>query len=210
MNIEELISINERLIYSIATKFPNTPKEDLFQAGVIGIIKAYNNYKQNQETKFTTYAYKYIFGEMYELSNNYRTIKLNKDILKTMKKIEEAKITLSQMLGYMPSITELSIFLNIDEQIISDIYNVSGNTLSLDNQDTPLYDILPSEEPAIEYIDIQDSLNTLSPLENAIIDYRYFKDYTQNETAKALGLSQVKVSRYEKKSLSKMYNYLSM
>lgn len=210
MDIEELISINERLIYSIATKFPNTPKEDLFQAGVIGIIKAYNNYKQNQETKFTTYAYKYIFGEMYELSNNYRTIKLNKDILKTMKKIEEAKITLSQRLGYMPSITELSIFLNIDEQIISDIYNVSGNTLSLDNQDTPLYDILPSEEPTIEYIDIQDSLNTLSPLENAIIDYRYFKDYTQNETAKALGLSQVKVSRYEKKSLTKMYNYLSM
>ena len=43
MNIEELIKINERLIYSIATKFPSTPKEDLFQAGVIGIIKAYNN-----------------------------------------------------------------------------------------------------------------------------------------------------------------------
>lgn len=210
MNIEELIKINERLIYSIGTKFPNTPKEDLFQAGVIGIIKAYNNYRKNQDTKFTTYAYKYIFGEMYELSNNYRSIKLNKDILKTMKKIEEAKVNLTQKLGYIPAVTEISLFLNIDEQIINDIYNASKETLSLDNQDCTLYDVLPDKEQGTEYIDIKDSLNTLSPLENAIIDYRYFKDYTQSETAKVLGLTQVKVSRYEKKSLDKMYNYLSM
>lgn len=210
MNIEELININKGLIYSIATKFPNTPEEDLFQAGVVGIIKAYNRYKNNQDTKFSTFAYKYIFGEMYELSNNYRAIKLNKDILKTKRKIEEAKIHLSQKLGYIPSISDLAIFLNIDEQVIYDIYNLSKETLSLDGEDASLYDVLPSQEKEDEYLDIKDSLNTLSPLENAIIDCRYFKDYTQTETAKVLGLSQVKVSRYERKSLNKMYNYLSM
>ena len=209
-NIEELIKINEKLIYSIASRFNNIPKEDLFQAGVIGLIKAYNNYKNNKNTKFSTYAYKYIFGEMFELANNYRSIKLNKDILKTIKKIEEAKSALSQKLGMMPSITDLSIYLNIDEQIIYQLYSISNTVLSLDNEDQNLYDTIKEPSSNVEYIDIKDSLDILNSEERAIIDYRYFKDYTQTETAKILGLSQVKVSRYEKKSLNKMYNYLSM
>ena len=130
--LEQIISLHEKLIYKIASKFHEISKEDLYQAGVIGIIKAYNNYDKQSETKFTTYAYNYIFGEMYELANNTRTIRLNKNILKTYKKIEQARQQLAQKLGYYPSITELSKFLSIPESTINEIETCTGTIMSLD------------------------------------------------------------------------------
>lgn len=209
--LEQIIKLHEKLIYKIASKFHEISKEDLFQAGVIGLIKAYKNYNKQSETKFTTYAYNYIFGEMYELANNTRTIRLNKNILKTYKKIEEAKQLLSQKLGYYPSVQELSSFLNIPETIINEIETCTGTIMSLDIEtERPLYEIIATSEPSHENIDLQDSLNTLTEEEKQIINYRYYKDFTQSETARILGMSQVTVSRYEKKSLTKMYNYLNI
>lgn len=211
---EKIIMLHEKLIYKIASKFHNVPTEDLYQAGVIGIIKAYNNYKDNGQTKFTTYAYKYIFGEMYELSSNIRTIRLNKDILKLYKKIEQAKSSLAQKFGCIPSTSQVAQYLEFDENIIANVYSCTNSIMSLDvDSERPAYEVLPDTTPTAinsSYIDIQDSLNTLNSEERQIIDYRYFRDYTQTETAKVLGISQVKVSRYEKKSLNKMYNYLSL
>lgn len=208
--LEQIIKLHEKLIYKIASKFHEISKEDLFQAGVIGLIKAYNNYNKQSETKFTTYAYNYIFGEMYELANNTRTIRLNKNILKTYKKIEEAKQLLSQKLGYYPSVQELSSFLSIPETIINEIETCTGTIMSLDVEtERPLYETIATAEPSHD-IDLQDSLNTLTEEEKQIINYRYYKDFTQSETARILGISQVTVSRYEKKSLTKMYNYLNI
>lgn len=211
-NLESIIAVHEKLIYKIATKFHDIPTEDLYQAGVIGIIKAYNNFVDNGTTKFTTYAYNYIFGEMYELSNNLRTIKLNKNILGLYKRIEQTKYVLAQKLNHVPSITEISEFLCIDEQTIYQVYMCTSTIMSLDVEtERPVYEVIsdPKDSISTNNIDLQDSLNTLSPDEKKIIDYRYFKDYTQSETAKILGMSQVSVSRHEKKSLNKMYNYLS-
>lgn len=209
MELEQVIKLNERLIYKIANKFNSLPIEDLYQAGVIGLIKAYNNYKQSMNAKFTTYAYNYIFGEMYELANNTRSIKLNKDILKTYKKIESTKQLLQQKMNREPSIQEVSLFLNISEQLIYDIYNATNSIMSLDEEELrPIYETIPSKNNE-HNIDLNDSMNQLSNEEKNIITLRYYKDLTQNETADILGLSQAKVSRYEKKSLKKMYNYLS-
>ena len=209
--LEQIIKLHEKLIYKIASKFHEISKEDLYQAGVIGLIKAYNNYNKQSDTKFTTYAYNYIFGEMYELANNTRTIRLNKNILKTYKKIEEAKQHLSQKLDYSPSIQEVSTFLSIPETIINEIETCTGTIMSLDvESERPLYETIAAAEPSHENIDLQDSLNTLTEEEKQIINYRYYKDFTQSETARILGMSQVTVSRYEKKSLTKMYNYLNI
>ena len=211
--LEQIISLHEKLIYKIASKFHDVSKEDLFQAGVIGIIKAYNNYNKQTETKFTTYAYNYIFGEMYELNNSTRSIKLNKNILKTYKKIEQARQHLAQKLGYYPSIIELSRFLNIPEETINEIETCTGAIMSLDlEENRPIYETIPNTKEALstDNIDLKDSLKILSEEEKQIINYRYYKDFTQSETAKILGMSQVTVSRYEKKSLTKMYNYLSI
>ncbi len=209
--LETIIKLHEKLIYKIATKFHDAPKEDLYQAGVVGIIKAYNNFKFDGKTKFTTYAYNYIFGEMYEFVNNLRTIKLNKNILKLYKKIEQTKYLLAQKLNHLPSINEIALFLNIDERVIYQVYESTNTIMSLDNeQERPLYEMVasPKDEISTSNIDLKDSMNTLTKEEKQIIDYLYFKDFTQMETAKIMGMSQVKVSRYEKKSLSKMYNYL--
>lgn len=211
--LEQIITLHEKLIYKIASKFHDIAKEDLYQAGVIGIIKAYNNYNKQSNTKFTTYAYNYIFGEIYELVNNTRTIKLNKNILKTYKKIEQAKQHLTQKLGYYPSIQEISSFLSIPESLIYEIETCTNTIMSLDsNEERSVYETIPNEKETIksDNIDLKDSINTLTEEEKQIINYRYYKDFTQSETARILGMSQVKVSRYEKKSLTKMYNYLNI
>ena len=212
MDIEQVISINEKLIYKIATKFYDVSKEDLYQAGVIGVIKAYKNYKQNADTNFSTYAYKYIYGEMYELVNNLRSIRLSKDVLRTYKQIEKTKFLLSQKLNKEPSISEIASFLEIDELLITQIINSTSTIMSLDaDTERPIYETLASDTkvPLSSIIDLKDSIDTLDDQEKQIITYRYFKDYTQSETAKIMGMSQVTVSRYEKKSLNKMYNYLN-
>lgn len=213
MELEQIITLNEKLIYKIASKFFDVPKEDLYQAGVIGIIKAYKNYKQDSTTKFSTYAYNYIYGEMYELANNLRSIKLSKDVLKIYKQLEKTKYLLAQQLNRIPSVQEISSYLQIDELLINQIINSTNQIMSLDEDEKrPLYETVSTETkiPQSQIIDIKDSINTLDDCEKEIIKYRYFKDYTQSETAKILGISQVKVSRYEKKSLTKMYNYLNI
>lgn len=212
MDIEKIITLHENLIYKLTTKFYDIPKEDLYQAGVIGLIKAYNNYQPDSSSKFTTYAYPYIYGEMYELANSLRSIKLNKDVLKLYKKIEQTKYLLAQKLERLPSSEELSLYLEIPESTIALIYQSTNTIMSLDlEEERPLYETISNEVRISKdnIIDVRDSLNVLNQEEKQIINYRYFKDYTQSETAKILGLSQVKVSRYEKKSLNKMYNYLA-
>lgn len=213
-DLETIIQLHEKLIYKIATKFFDVPKEDLYQAGVIGIIKAYNNFVDNGVTKFTTYAYNYIFGEMYELQNSLRSIKLNKNILGLYKRIEQAKYLLAQKLGHIPSIQELSSYLEIDEMTIYQVIMSTSTIMSLDNEnedERSIYEVVSDSKDDINTsrIDLIDSMESLSEEEKEIIKYRYFGDLTQSETAKILGLSQVKVSRSEKKSLNKMYNYLS-
>lgn len=211
--LDTIIELHKKLIYKIASKFHDIDKEDLFQSGIIGLIKAYNNYQPSEETKFTTYAYNYIFGEMYEFANNMRSIKLNKNILKLYKKIEQAKYLLAQKQGYYPSTTEISLCLGIDESIIGEIERATSTIMSLDVEtERPIYETISSPRDSIDSstIDLQDSIKTLTKEEQDIINYRYFKDFTQSETARILGMSQVTVSRYEKKSLTKMYNYLNI
>lgn len=214
MKIEEIIKVHEKLIYKIASKFYNYDREDLYQVGVIGLMKALKNYKENSDTKFTTYAYEYIFGEMYRLVNDSRTIKLNKDILKIYKKIEQTRYLLAQKNGAFPSNKEIALYLEIDENIVEATIISAQSILSLDKEteeEVDLYNKLTTEESISkeDKIALYDSLETLEEQERKIIDFRYFKDMTQSETAKKLGLTQVMVSRYEKKSLDKMHSYLA-
>lgn len=214
MNIDEIIKVNENLIYKIASQFYNCDKEDLYQVGVIGLIKAVKNYKNDSNTKFTTYAYDYIFGEMFKLANENRTIKLNKDILKLYKKIETTRYLLAQKLSRFPSNQELALYLEVDKSIIETTIMNAQSILSLDeqnNEEGDLYNkVSVKDKVSIEdKIALKDSFKSLNESEKKIIEYRYFKDMTQSETAKELGLTQVMVSRYEKRSLDKMHQYLA-
>lgn len=204
-----IIKENEGLIYSIAKKFYNNDLEDLYQQGVIGIIKAYKNYKEeNNNAKFSTFAYKYIFGEMYNHSMKRQGIKISKDTLKAYKSIVKVQDFLSQKLNREPSIYELSLYVEIAEEEIGKILDIANSILSLDSVETNINsDKNNSVSIDDSYIELRESLKCLDDEERKIIQYRYYCDYTQNEIAEKLNMTQVMVSRYEKKSLQKIKRY---
>ena len=212
MKIEQLIEANQKLIYKIASSFYNVDMEDLYQAGVLGLLKAYKNYDAKSGAKFSSYAYDYIYGEMYSLVNN-RNIKISKDILKLYRMIEKTRSALCQRLGHVPSDHEVASFLEMDEKTVSEAIMSGKEIMSLDTESLlPVYETIPCEEKTHidDQILISEGLERLSSDEKKIIKARYYDDLTQSEVAKKLAMTQVMVSRYEKKGLSKMQEFMSM
>ena len=211
----ELIQKYEKLIYKIAKKFYNVELDDLYQAGYLGIINACKNYNPNQGCKFSTYAYPYILGEMYELANKSRDIKLNKAYLKLYKKIEEARMHLASINGKMPSNTELCLYLEIDESLYYEVVTLTTKMISIDdefatlNGNLSIKECIGKEENWDNQILVNDSLASLNDMERKVIKIRYFEDLTQAQTASALGISQVKVSRIEQKGKQKIKSYFA-
>ena len=212
-NLTDVIIENENLIYSIINKYNNYyDTEDLYQVGVIGIIKAYNNYNNEYNTKFSSYAYNYIFGEIIKYINDNKSFKTTNQTRMLYKKIQEAKTILTQKLMKEPSNYELSLFLEIDEKLIDEVINVNQTIDSLDKvvtrdgKDIFLYDMIGKNEDNIEQIYLYEQLDKLSKEELKLLKERYFLDKTQQEIASELGINQVKVSRCEKKILKKLSN----
>ena len=200
------------IIYKIILKYSNYYElEDLYQVAMIGLIKAHKNYNSNYNVKFSTYAYNYIFGEVYEYVNANKMIKVGKEYQKLYKKINESKNILTQKLMRIPSNYELALFLEIDESLIENVMLLYENvdsldrTISSDDKDVYLYDVIASKED--NYLDklyLYDEINKLTDEEKKLLEYRYFMDKSQQEVSTYLGINQVQVSRYEKKILKKM------
>lgn len=212
---DEAISTCSNLVYAIINEhFKGYDIEDLYQVGIIGIMKACNNYKENKNTKFSTYAYKYIYGEIYLYVNNTKVIKIARENYTLYKKINNARNILSQRLMKEPSIYELSSFLEIDYNIINNVINSMNMVDSLDRviyndgKDISLYETIKdnTEYYNIDYLQLNDEIDKLSADEKKLIYLRYYEDRTQSEVAEILGTSQVSVSRSEKKTLKKIKN----
>ena len=215
--MEELILENRNLIYSITKYFEKySNKEDLFQAGCIGMILAYKNYDANMNVKFTTYAYPYILGEMKKLVREDKSVKISRNIQSLSLKIEKANILLTQKLMRDPTIVELSDFLEIPISMIEDALNSTRPIYSIDeplNNDGKEITL----QDTIGKIDnmnmdvlllLKEELTKLNPFEKKLISKRYMNDMTQQQTAKELGISQVQVSRGEQKILTKLKSKL--
>lgn len=210
---EEVINSTSKMIYMIINKyFRGYDKEDLYQVGVLGVIKAYDNYKKDHNTKFSTYAYTYIYGEIYAYTNNLKGLKLARENFSLYKKINEAKNILSQRLMKEPTIYELSSFLELDYKLIENIINSMKNidslerTISGDSKDLSLFDTISDEKDYynIDYIMLNEEINNLPEPWNQIIKLRYFEDKTQSEVASILGMNQVEISRGEAKVLKRI------
>ena len=210
--LEEIIKSSAGLIWKIAKNFYGVDKNDLYQAGVLGVIKAYQNYVDDGKSKFSTYAYNYIFGEMYALANN-REIKLNKDINRLLKMIELGKARLSQEIMRMPSNKELAAYLEMEEEKLEQVLSYANSFVSMDevcDEERSLHEVIAEEENVSvdERLELKNSMDSLDAIEKDIIKSRYYEDLTQSETARKLGITQVMVSRYEKRSLTKMRDYM--
>ena len=208
MTTNELIDAHMGLIKKIANKFYNVSREDLIQVGVIGLLKAYQNYQDTKSAKFSTYAYPYIFGEMYGLVNSNKDIKVSKEMLKLYKVVEKTRYELAQRVGYVPTDREVAQFLELDANLVSEAVLCSQAMISLDDEanELNLHEVI-ADKHSVDVdlkIAIDDSFKVLAAQEKEIIKARYYDDLTQSEVAKKLNMTQVMVSRYEKKAMEKM------
>lgn len=215
--LKEFIIENENAIYSVINKYRRYYEiEDLYQTAVIGIIKAWENYDASRNAKFLTYAYKYMLGEVISYVNKNRTLKLSKDILTLYPKLEEAKTILTQRLMKEPTTYELSLFLEIDEEIIERTLQGMKESESLDkviNDDGKALTLLdmikdPREDASSELLYLKEAVESLPEPERSIIIERYYNDKTQEEIAKKMGMYQVQVSRSSAKGLKKLKKIL--
>ena len=145
-----------KLIYSIASYFEGyRSKEDLYQAGYIGLITAYNNYDDSYNTKFSTYAYTYILGEMKKLVREDKGIKISRNITSLNFKIEKARILLSQKLMRIPTNQELSNFLEISLDMINEASKIVSiqsfdDPINSDTKEINLYDVIKKDDIDID------------------------------------------------------------
>lgn len=214
MNREEIVKANTKLIWYLANKFYGIDKNDLYQAGVEAVLDAYKHYKAEKGAKFSTFAYISIWGAMSKLANQ-KTLKVSRDLIKLKKLIDKAQDYVTQSLGREATSKELAEFLGYSEEEIEAAIASCNSIISMDEEKDEarsLYETIPSVEgiTSDDKILLADSMQTLNDFEKDIINLRYYQDLTQAETAQILGTSQVKVSRYEKRSLVKMRDFINM
>ncbi len=215
MELTKTICENEKLIYKLANYFPYyADKEDLIQAGFKGMIDAYYKFDETKGTKFTTYAYAYILGEMREVIRKDKKVKISKEINTLKNKIEKAREKLTQSLMREPTNSELSAYLEVPLLELEEILNSNVVVNSIDSNigDTNmlLEEIIKAPEMDIDaLILLKTELENLEEPERTIMFERYYADMTQMEVANNLGLSQVDVSRREKKALTKIRRKLT-
>ncbi|MCX7749231.1 MAG: RNA polymerase sporulation sigma factor SigF [Clostridia bacterium] len=220
----QLIEGNVGLVWSIVRRFQNRGYEmdDLYQVGCIGLIKAINKFDKSYDVKFSTYAVPMIIGEIKRFIRDDGIIKVSRSLKEISNKARVTKEIMSKELGREPTINEMAARLNIPpEELVmaleagwspESLYNTVGEG---DNSPILLIDRIDSEGNSkevdlIDKIALRQILETLKPRERQIIVLRYFKEKTQIQIAKMLGISQVQVSRIEKKILEDIKKKISI
>ncbi len=220
--LDELVEKNLPLVTAISKKFLNRgyEYEDIFQIGSMGLIKAINNFDASYNVQFSTYAVPMIMGEIRRFIRDDGLIKVSRSVKYTARKLHFDKEKLTKKLHREPTVEELSKFSGIDkEQIIfaTEAINEPKYLYDTIHQDdgSPIYlidKVVLKDESEIDELDkiaLKEALSKLDQRSRQIIILRYFKDITQVKVAKMLGISQVQVSRIEKKVLKTMKEKLS-
>ena len=204
--IYELIEANEGLIYKIASRYTRYYSiEDLYQVGSIGIIKAYKKYKSEFNAKFSTYAYKYVLGEIIDFIRKDRNIVVSEEYMAIYKKYIKVKELLLIKYEREPSFSEIASFMEMSESDLVAVIETVMFTKSTEVNDEFVYEgVVDTREEVVNKILIDSELSMMDEEDRMLIDYRYYQGYSQNETALLMGISQAKVSRNEKLILSKI------
>lgn len=207
-NTNNLIEQNIGLVHLCANKFKNRGIEydDLYGAGCIGLIKAAEGFDINKGFKFSTYAVPIIFGEIKRLFRDGGTIKVSRNLKELSLKVSKMRENFVTKQGREPTINELATIMNLPLEDIVHSINVSQSTISLTSTDDDKNQIdVKIDEPQYqlsEKIALNQALSTLQKLDRDLLLLRYFKGLTQSQTGKLLNMSQVQVSRKEKKLLA--------
>ena len=208
---------NTGLIYSVAKRFVGrgVEMEDLIQIGSIGLLKAVDHFNASFEVKFSTYAVPMIAGEIKRYLRDDGILKVSRSLKENCVRIYSAREKLEKELGREPVMEEIaqSAQLSVDEVVMSlesgaeveslhkIIYQGDGNDISLMDR---LQEKENGQDAALNRIFLDEILKKLDARERQLIYMRYFKDMTQTEIAAEMGISQVQVSRMEKRILKQL------
>ena len=217
---EIILEKNKGLIWNIVNKFNNrnADKDDLFQLGSIGLIKCIKNLELTYDVKFSTYAVPMIYGEIRRFLRDDGIIKVSRTLKEISTKANRERENYIKNYNIEPDIKTLAKIVNVSVEELVSALDSSKIVESIDNEDNTennfsIKDKLPSNinesELIINKIDLNTTMNKLSIEDRKVIQLRYFQDKTQTQVAKIMGISQVQVSRMEKKILLKMKKLLA-
>ena len=219
--LHKLIEANLPLVTSISKKFTNRgyEYEDIYQIGCMGLVKSIKNFDEKYNVKFSTYAVPMIIGEIKRFLRDDGMIKDSRNVKSLAKKLHFDKEALTKKLNREPTIEELAQFSGMDKEEILFALESSASMQYLyevihQDDGSPVLLIDKLSENAIEdkniteKLALKEALRNLDTKSRQIIVLRYFKDKTQIQVAKMLGISQVQVSRIEKKVLQEMRKQL--
>lgn len=219
---DQVVTNNVGLVWSIVRRFMSRGYEadDLFQIGSIGLIKAIDKFDMTFEVKFSTYAVPMIMGEIKRFIRDDGVIKVSRSLKETAGRIRITQEKLCNEFGREPTLDEISKELDLAkeevvmalesgaevESLYKTIYQGDGNSIYLIDK---LEHSNDESETMIDKLALKETLNSLDKKDREIIMLRYFSNKTQTDIAKELGISQVQVSRLEKKILLKMREKMS-
>ena len=210
---EALVMENSGLIWSVARRFIGRGAEadDLYQLGCLGFLKAVEGFDLQYGTQFSTYAVPKIAGEIRRFLRDDGAVKVSRTIKEQAAVIKSARSQLSLSLGREPTVSEIAQRTGFSPEEIAVAETATAATESIHRETGEdgfsLEDVLTdteSEEALVERISLKQAISRLSERERTVIDLRYFHGLTQERVAKVLQVSQVQVSRIEKKALANL------
>lgn len=208
-----IIESNMPLIKSIVKRFKNKyiEYEDLIQLGSLGLVKAINNFDTSYNVKFSTYAVPMITGEIKRFIRDDGAIKVSRAVKLLSSKITQFVDRFIKEFSREPNVEEIATEFGIEKEEVIYALDSSHMPVSLydkyDDDGKNLIEKLPSndnQDDVIDKIVLRDCIKDLSDREKLIIYLRYYKDRTQSDIARIIGISQVQVSRIESKVIAKM------
>lgn len=208
MTRDEFIAANLPLVHSLANRFRGRgiEYEELFSAGSVGLVKAYDNFDESRGLCFSTYAVPVILGEIRRLFRDGGAVKMSRSLKELSLKAARARDELSKN-GMEPTINELADYLGVSPEDAAEAVAAGLPPVSLTSaEDGGEYD-LPEESGESALIDklaLRQCLSELPEEDQRLIILRYFRDQTQSQAAAVLGMSQVQVSRRERKILEEL------
>ncbi len=215
---QKLIEDNSGLVWSVARRFfgRGVEADDLYQLGCLGFLKAIEGFDTEYGTQFSTYAVPKISGEIRRFLRDDGAIKVSRGIKERAQQIRNARQDLEQKLGREPSITEISerCGISTEDIVYAETATSPSQSLQWDNGEDnfTLENILGDygqEERLIERFSLDEAINRLPDKEKMVISLRYFHSLTQDKTAKVLGVSQVQVSRLERRAMTRLREIMS-
>ena len=218
----QLVKENEGLVWSVVKRFFSRGQEpeDLFQIGCIGLLKSIDKFDFSYNVKFSTYAVPMIMGELRRFLRDDGMIKVSRTLKEANYKIKQEITTLQNELNREPTLDEIAKRMKMEPEEVAlamesgmELESIYQTIYQSDGSDVYLIDKIKSEEDEseklIEKVALMEGINLLEDREQELIRLRYFEEKTQAQIAEKFGISQVQVSRLEKKILASLRNYLT-